>query len=185
MFNQHCEILISTIKYKNPSSIFYVCDILNYIVLFNYNYIEPPSLMTMFVQGFQNINTAIYVCVDKTEKKVNKENKETSKCLMVFKLTKSIMRGSATRSLDVTRVQAVCDSAHITVSALHVEQETRRDRPSSGLPNVCRVCVTTGMFHSVHKHVVVLMVTKEIREGAYYKKKGEFTCFVVGYSFII
>lgn len=27
------------------------------------------------------------------------------------------------------------------------------------------------MFHSVHKHVVVLMVTKEIREGAYYKKK--------------
>lgn len=127
--------------------------------------------MTMFVQGFQNINTAIYVCVDKTEKKVNKENKETSKCLMVFKLTKSIMRGSATRSLDVTRVQAVCDSTHITVSALHVGQETRWDRPSSGLPNVCRVCVTTGMFHSVHKHVVVLMVTKEIREGAYYKKR--------------
>lgn len=128
MFNQHCEIVISTIKYKNPSSIFYVCDILNYIVLFNYNYIEPPSLMTMFVQGFQNINTAIYVCVDKTEKKVNKENKETSKfskCLMVFKLTKSIMRGSATRSLDVTQVQAVCDSTHITVSALHVGQETR------------------------------------------------------------
>lgn len=66
-------------------------------------------------------------------------------------------------------MQTGCDSTHITVCAVHVMQvkETRQNRPSSGLPNVCWVCATSVIFHSVYKHVVVVMVTKEMRVSVY------------------
>lgn len=70
------------------------------------------------------------------------------------------MRIRATLSLNSTRVPTGRDSTHITVSTVHITkaEETRRDSPSSGLPNVYRVCVTSVIFHSVHKHVIGMMI---------------------------
>lgn len=89
---------------------------------------------------------------------------------MLSKLTERIMRSRATRSLNVIRVHAGCDGTHFIVGVVPITQETRRDCHSSGLPNECRLCVTFVMFHSVHKHVIVMMVTKMIWGWALYSK---------------
>lgn len=79
---------------------------------------------------------------------------------MLPKLTKSITISRATLRLNVSRVHTGCDGTHVIVRCgiVSMTQENSWDCPSSGLPDVCRVCVTFVMFHSVHKHVVEMMI---------------------------